>query len=414
MGQHRPGEYLSGRGRRALAALGISVETLVDVVRETFTIESRWGDNELRSQDSVFKPDGHAWMIVRPAFDRALADHARRQGIDIQTGMAVRGLVRQGRRWRVIATSGQRKIHFQAEIVIDASGRQSTLIRRLDAHLAYYDRLIGLTAICEARDCNRALLIESVQDGWWYSAILPNDRLVLTYMTDADIVRAAGGPREAWRRALSMAQGTRERWTGCMLPKRVHVRPAMTKVLDRVAGPGWLAIGDAAFSRDPLSSEGISIALEDGFDSGQHSVALAKGVTPSTDHNRRVVEYLRSRADVYKCEGRWVESLFWQRRHRPVWATTTIDIAPESYLIAPHSRRLRKLKCYCPGIDLAALMVAFGKGATAGTVAAAYREIAASRFSDHELLAGLQFLQRSQRENDNQFEDWGDSSCRVC
>jgi hypothetical protein len=41
----------------------------------------------------------------------------------------------------------------------------------------------------------------------------------------------------------------------------LHVRTARTQRLDQPTGEGWLAVGDAAMSFDPLSSEGISKGL---------------------------------------------------------------------------------------------------------------------------------------------------------
>ena len=390
--RRRPGEYLSVKGRLMLSALEVPSEIFSGVVRETFSIDSRWGTTQLNSQDSIFKPHGQAWLIVRPAFDEALASYALRQGVDIQNGMKVRDLKREGGRWYVTATSGRRIIRFQADVIIDASGRRSALARRLGAHPAHYDRLVGITAFCQARNCKRALLVESGREGWWYSAVLPNDHLFLTYMTDVDIIQDEGGPRLAWMRALRMAECTRERWTGPVPPTKVHVRPARTTILNRVTGPGWFVIGDAALSRDPLSSEGISAGLEDGLTSGGLSIALAKGCAPSVDHNRRVVEYLRRRWDVYGWERRWPGSNFWQRRHRPVWATTAIRINPDSRTLVPDSNRLQELQHYCPGIDRAALLSAFTKGTTAREVARVYRSMPVPQFSDHELLASLQFL----------------------
>ena len=387
-----PGEYLSAHGRRLLAALEVPAEIFSDIVRETFSVDSRWGTAQLSSQDSIFTPDGQAWLIVRPAFDEAFAAYALRQGVDIQTGMTVRDLKREGGRWYVTATSGRRAIDFRADVVIDASGRRSYLARRLGAHPAHYDRLVGVTAFCQAGDCKRALLVESGPDGWWYSAVLPNNHLFLTYMTDVDMVRDEGGPRLTWMRALQMAEGTSERWTGPIPPTEVYVRPAMTTILNRVTGPGWFVIGDAAFSRDPLSSEGINAALEDGLTLGGLNVASVKGYAPSLDHNRRVIEYLGRRAVVYGWERRWPGSTFWHRRHCPVWATTTMHISPDSATLGLDNSRLQELRHYCPGIDRAALQAALTKGTTAREVAQAYRNMPVPQFSDHELLASLQFL----------------------
>ena len=47
--------------------------------------------------------------------------------------------------------------------------------------------------------------------------------------------------------------------------------------LDEAAGQGWLAVGDAAMSFDPLSSEGISKGLEWGTKAAVTAAALCRG-----------------------------------------------------------------------------------------------------------------------------------------
>jgi flavin-dependent dehydrogenase len=43
-------------------------------------------------------------------------------------------------------------------------------------------------------------------------------------------------------------------------------RPADSTILERCFGPGWIAIGDAAVSYDPLASRGLVGALSSGLE----------------------------------------------------------------------------------------------------------------------------------------------------
>lgn len=62
----------------------------------------------------------------------------------------------------------------------------------------------------------------------------------------------------ATRERLLLA-GPRQRWDG------PQVSPAHTSRLTAVTGPGWLAVGEAAVSFDPLASYGIAAALGTGY-----------------------------------------------------------------------------------------------------------------------------------------------------
>jgi flavin-dependent dehydrogenase len=89
--------------------------------------------------------------------------------------------------------------------------------------------------------------------------------------------------------------------------------------LSSVVGSSWLAVGDAAVSFDPLSSQGIITALECGIDAaaaiGRHlsgdREAFGDYAVRLTDRYRR---YLVERAQFYGAERRWPTSPFWRRR----------------------------------------------------------------------------------------------------
>ena len=73
-------------------------------------------------------------------------------------------------------------------------------------------------------------------------------------MTDADLIRPDANARDAWESALEDAPLTRSR---LRLPTSFspYIRTARSQRLNKIQGSGWLAVGDAAMSYDPLSSE---------------------------------------------------------------------------------------------------------------------------------------------------------------
>lgn len=99
-------------------------------------------------------------------------------------------------------------------------------------------------------------------------------------------------------------------------------RAAFDAMLAREAAAGdtWLAVGDAASTFDPLSSQGLVKALRTGVFA---SFAIADLLTRDTDaglarYRRYVPEeyasYSRARAKYYNEEHRWPHREFWRRR----------------------------------------------------------------------------------------------------
>ena len=94
---------------------------------------------------------------------------------------------------------------------------------------------------------------------------------------------------------------------------------------------GWLAVGDALMSFDPLSSSGISGALSDGLAAADallpwladaHGMAFAaRSWASRADVSWR--RFLDQRRKHYATETRWPDSPFGRARHEPVGAAAT-------------------------------------------------------------------------------------------
>jgi flavin-dependent dehydrogenase len=126
--------------------------------------------------------------------------------------------------------------------------------------------------------------VEAVENGWWYSAPIPDGRIVRMFVTES------GGSAAA-------VQSSR----------RVD---ASSMRLDRVTGDGWLAVGDAATALDPLSSHGLGNALAQAIE------AASAIVSGSFARYERMVDtmwesYVRVRHATYALEQRWPHSPFW-------------------------------------------------------------------------------------------------------
>jgi flavin-dependent dehydrogenase len=83
---------------------------------------------------------------------------------------------------------------------------------------------------------------------------------------------------------------------------------------------GWLAVGDAAMAFDPLASQGIAKALDHGKRAASSIAAYLSGDAMSLerlalDLRREYASYRATRADYYRIETRWPESVFWKRRN---------------------------------------------------------------------------------------------------
>jgi flavin-dependent dehydrogenase len=214
----------------------------------------------------------------------------------------------------------------RAQVLIDAGGRTAPLARRLGASPLAEDRLsCSWVHGRDERGGGAGLtFIEAVEEGWWYTAPLPEGRRVLAFHTDADLPAARGvRARDA---LLARAKETGE--LGAVLAAagfQPDTEPGFTAAhsaaLEPCAGSGWLAAGDAALALDPLSSQGLLNALFTGLAAAEATDRHLSGAVDALPGYARTIDGIRAayRKHLrawYSLETRWPEAPFWQRRQQ--------------------------------------------------------------------------------------------------
>jgi flavin-dependent dehydrogenase len=264
----------------------------------------------------------HGWHFDRSCFDRTLAEAAERAGAVVSRGAVARSAERSSdNRWCLgVEIDGSRK-DIQARWLVDATGRKSWFIRRQGVHPQALDRLVGLLGYVGPRaSSDQRLYVEARPDGWWYSAPLPGERSIAGFMTDKDLV-----PHE--QHALRLFW--EEQRTSSQLISRLHAKPSAEIPLrvvaangswsGTVAGPQWIATGDAALAHDPLFGLGICYALESGWNAARALVGSWNGDNRAVARYQQWTEakyqdYWGRYSQVYSNVTQWPDSKFWNRR----------------------------------------------------------------------------------------------------
>jgi flavin-dependent dehydrogenase len=319
------GETLPPAIRPVLDRLGLRATVEAEGYLASVGGWSAWGGAEPWGHDFMFSRFGHGWHLDRRRFDALLREAARSAGAHFAGGASVVASAPiAGGGFRLHLADGR---EIDARIVLDASGRGASFARQRGVKRRALDRMVALAghvvrrADAEAEPA--ATLVEATADGWWYSAPLPQDRLVAVFMTDADLVRAAGVLTESWLERLAAAEhtGARALRYGAGLAGPPVIVPAASGRLERFGETDWLAIGDAAATQDPLSSEGILVAMESGLEAAAAAALVLRGerdalAAEAARRETRWLGYLEQRAHYYEMERRWPDAPFWQRRRR--------------------------------------------------------------------------------------------------
>jgi flavin-dependent dehydrogenase len=311
----RVGETLPPEIRVSLTKLGIWEQFLETDRLESYGIRSAWETPVARHRDFLFNPYGCGWHVDRARFDAMLACAAARAGAELLTSARITGVSRSvDGRWLLEIVQGRARRRLCGGMLVEATGRKASIARKLGCRGRVVDRLIGAVALLPRRETTQWTLIEAVENGWWYSAPIPGDRMIFAYMTDSDLWRKSG-----WLNLLKSAPLTWERADVIEMPSPKRIVSAASVLREPVHGPNWIAAGDAALAYDPLSGLGVHKAIESGL---QSSAAIARQLEGDSEammeYGNWTVEsfrsYLSVRQRFYGSVERWPGSLFWQRR----------------------------------------------------------------------------------------------------
>jgi len=310
------GEIVDSQVQTPLKQLGVSGSLLGSRPLRSAGTASVWGSG-VAERSAALDPYGGGYYVDRARFETALLEAAVVARATVRCGCADRTVQRRTAGWdvEVECDSGPRRI--RAALIVEANGRGRPLAgsegrsRRdmLVALIAYLPEVGGPPDL--------RFLIEAAPDGWWYSSTLPGGQRVLAFMTDADLLPR--GRAEQGRYFLQRYVETTfvSEQIGVLNPRTApHAVPAMSTLRNRIHGEGWVAVGDAAASYDPLLGLGVSAALAKGLGLGTllaSDPTLAGGIYAEAERET-FAHYVRTKTTIYRRVGRWACEPFWSRR----------------------------------------------------------------------------------------------------
>jgi flavin-dependent dehydrogenase len=258
-GRDGVGEQLHPAARPLLARLGLECLTgQLDCVG----VRAAWRSAEPHGQDFLSHPFGNGWLLDRARFGRSLRDSATAAGAVLREPARLLGLRREaGARhaWRLSLSDGEHLCDW----LVDATGRRGAVARLLGVKRRRFDRqvaLVGWLVTDRTDDVDATLTVETDSSGWWYGCRLPGRRRV------AGFVAATRPDPRAWEARLRATRHLGPLVAGYRVERAPVVCAADSSLLERCFGPGWIAIGDAAASFDPLASRGLVGALSSGIE----------------------------------------------------------------------------------------------------------------------------------------------------
>jgi flavin-dependent dehydrogenase len=213
------------------------------------------------------------WQVLRSEFDALLLDNARQHGVEVRRGAAVQDVLFAGdRATGVELTDGAR---ITARVVVDATGQSAFLARKLGllhrdpglrkasvfTHFAGALRDTGI-------DEGATLVIHTADASAWFWYIpLPDDRVSVGWVGAPEALAGhhpSGDPQAFFDAQAAACGEIRRRLSGARQVLPIQVLRDFSYRSSRIAGDGWVLVGDAFGFLDPIYSSGVFLALQSG------------------------------------------------------------------------------------------------------------------------------------------------------
>jgi len=332
----KAGECLAPAARRILRKLDLLNGVIqqnpdTDLYLTSFGMRSYWGSETVHIVDHLRNPDGPGWHLNRKAFETYLRKETAAKGVQCLWGLKLYNSRYENAEWKLTVKSvaADETHSIAAKFVVDASGRLSGFAKQSGIGRTHFDKLVAHWAIMPDYITTKMSTISAAETGWWYSAPLPGNKRIMAMHTDPDLTDRPSAKDIDW--FLDAAKANKEM---AAIIDTVDddvdycgVVSANSTRLDQVAGRQWAAVGDAAMSFDPLSSQGMFNAMAGALQLAE--LLLASGQKNFDDPERWEQiqatyklqmdniwnHYVKHKHIFYTQEQRWKDAAFWQRRN---------------------------------------------------------------------------------------------------
>ena len=215
------------------------------------------------------------WQVVRSEFDQMMLENAREHGVSAHEEMRVRDVILEDERavGVVVMDKAGETREVRAKVVIDASGQSGLLMNKFK--LRVWDPILNKGAVWTYwegayRDTGRdegATVVLQLDNriGWFWYIPLHNNRVSVGVVAPFDyIFKGRSDHEQTYNEELEHCPAVKKRIEGAKRATGYFATRDYSYRAEKVAGDGWVMIGDAFGFLDPLYSSGVLLALRSG------------------------------------------------------------------------------------------------------------------------------------------------------
>ncbi len=271
----------------------------------------------------------HAYQVRRAEFDKILFDHCVRSGARAMQACRVSQVRFPAEGGVLVTTDGENgPEHWQAQYLVDASGRDTFLANRLaikrrnrqHGTAALYGHFTGASRL--PGDAGGNISLFWFEHGWfWFIPLRDGTTSVGAVCTPEYLRTRHSSPSEFLLQTIALCPALNARLTNARLLTEATATGNYSYDASHMGGERYLMVGDAYAFVDPVFSSGVYLAMRSAF--------LGADVVEACLRNPAAAPRLKRRFERSVRHGLRHFSWFIYRMTRP--AMRTLFMAPRNY-----------------------------------------------------------------------------------
>jgi len=226
----------------------------------------------------------YTYHVERARFDEILLDHAEECGVDVRRQWSVADVLFEGDQAIGVSAgmNGVTPTPIHASVVIDASGRESLIARKLGwrrplpelnkiSHFAHFKGGFrrdshDFVTFGEVIAGSVTTDIHTIDGGWvWYIPLRNNITSAGVVLDSRFAKRLGASPQACFETAINSCNCVHDWLQGAKQAMEVNTISSIGYMNERFHGDGFVLLGDASMFVDPVFSAGVTLAMRSGL-----------------------------------------------------------------------------------------------------------------------------------------------------
>ncbi|MDY8135676.1 NAD(P)/FAD-dependent oxidoreductase [Aquimarina sp. 2201CG5-10] len=317
----KPGEAIPPNAKPLLRQLGIS-HLLDDKQHQPYYgNNSCWGSEKMEKENFISDIHGHGYLVNRSHFEWQLQSKVKSTDASFFSGYRLTQVAENNNNVIIKIQNENETIELIANYVVDATGKKASVCRHFGVVKKVWDEQFALISEIDLPyDAEQQIFIEATSNGWWYIAPLHKNRVSMMFFTLKELLPKKDNIKSFLKTEFETTIHLSSLFKETIFRnEQIKIMPAGTSNLEIPYGKHWMAVGDAAFSYDPISSYGITSALASGYYGGHALADTCLGKDNAFFAYRYITEnafeaYQNKLIAHYTTEKRWKNNLYWKKR----------------------------------------------------------------------------------------------------